>query len=532
VDSNIITLSLNKKPVSNFVLGVRGEEKNSSTTPKGDDVEDLLDLEVIKGAYDYFNTFKGLVVDMIFSFQERSNSRNYLLGRTAVDALRVIEVELNFIYQAFYTKTTIIKSWLGISFRFLSISSVVAALVVFIYERKRGCEPFDVKITYILLYGAVALEVLSIVMFIFSDYSFALIYSRNSQKISDSDSGTRTGMVTSILNTIFTWVLKLKRPKWTDHKVKKPEWFNNKHYRVLERFVLFRRWSETISAFNLISYCLHKKKKWLDWVIDKIGAKEFVEQWIYEKKMPMLQMLWIFIFTELKRKAGDADDVETIQRICTSRGEWVIQEGDLSRKDLNKLMRYVERNEVTFDECLILWHIATDLLFYEEEDGNQETEEGQNENDGEKQKKKEEQNENDGEKQKKKEGQTENDDEKKKNENEVQDLEQGKHDDGEGGHIELQHFSKLLSDYMLYLLIMQPTMMSAVSGIGQKRFQDTCKEATNFFSKRKSIAAGEKIMNEQLNKRKNNGSPTSNSFISLVGEKTKDLWEKLKKVII
>ncbi|KAK7333524.1 hypothetical protein VNO80_30299 [Phaseolus coccineus] len=455
--------------------------KSQPHIPKSDEMADLSDLDVMKGAYDHFNTFKGLVVDMIFNFQERRDSRNYLLGQTAVDALRVIEVELNFIYQSFYTKTTIIESWLGLSFRFVSISSVVAALVVFIYEEKRGCEPFDVKVTYILLYGAVALEVLSIVMFFFSDYSFALIYSRNSQKIRDSYCGTRTGMVTSKVVTIFSRVLMFKRPKWTEHKVNKPEWFKNKSYKVLERFVLLRRWSETISGFNLISYCLHKKKSWLDWVIDKIGAEEFVEQWMYEKNMPMLQRLWIFIFTELKRKSGDADDVETIQRICSSRGEWVIQEGDLSREDQNKLMRYVERNEVTFDECLILWHIATDLLFYANEKQN------------------------------------ENDDEQKQKTKNAQDLEQGNHDD-EDGDIQLRHFSKLLSDYMLYLLIRQPTMMSVVSVTVQKRFHDTCKVATNFFRKRK--------MNEQRD-RKNKRRPTSNSFRSLA----KDMCEKLREFI-
>ncbi|KAF5444867.1 hypothetical protein F2P56_033964 [Juglans regia] len=47
-----------------------------------------------------------------------------------------------------------------------------------------------------------------------------------------------------------------------------------------------------------------------------------------------------------------------------------------------------------------------------------------------------------------------------------------------------REFSKLLSDYMLYLLVMQPTMMSAVAGIGEIRFRDTCAEAEKFFSRR------------------------------------------------
>ncbi|XP_028105117.1 uncharacterized protein LOC114304159 [Camellia sinensis] len=48
-----------------------------------------------------------------------------------------------------------------------------------------------------------------------------------------------------------------------------------------------------------------------------------------------------------------------------------------------------------------------------------------------------------------------------------------------------RELSKLLSNYMLYLLIMQATMMSTVAGIGQIRFRDTCAEAKKFFRGRK-----------------------------------------------
>ncbi|KAL7186395.1 hypothetical protein ACSBR2_028191 [Camellia fascicularis] len=44
----------------------------------------------------------------------------------------------------------------------------------------------------------------------------------------------------------------------------------------------------------------------------------------------------------------------------------------------------------------------------------------------------------------------------------------------------------ILSQYLLYLLVMRPTMMSAVLGIGQIRFQDTCAEAKKFFQKGQS----------------------------------------------
>ncbi|KAK6132742.1 hypothetical protein DH2020_033547 [Rehmannia glutinosa] len=47
---------------------------------------------------------------------------------------------------------------------------------------------------------------------------------------------------------------------------------------------------------------------------------------------------------------------------------------------------------------------------------------------------------------------------------------------------------KILSDYMLYLLVMRPTMMSEVAGISQIRFQDTCAEAMRFFHGGKSMS--------------------------------------------
>ncbi|KAK7387074.1 hypothetical protein VNO78_27570 [Psophocarpus tetragonolobus] len=587
---------------------------------KENEIEKLSDVEVVKGAYDYFNTYKGLVVDMIFSFQERSNSRSYLLKLTAMDALRVIEVEINFIYQAFYTKASIVTNLVGFSFRFVSVASVVAALVLFIFYHKRDCHHFDVKVTYTLLYGAVALDVVSLFMLIFSDHTFASIYSFISQKFIDSESGTEKSTVDSILSRF----LKLKRPRWIEQEIKNPTWLQNSKYKILHRWVLFRRWSESMSGFNLVSYCLQRKIKWVDKVIDYIGAKEIVERWKYEKKYPMLQRLWIFIFTELERKSGDADDVETIQRICSSRGEWVIQEGDLERKDLDKLMRYVERNNVTFDECLMLWHIATDLLFYDEKASHnvqKMNEDARDKDKGDGGKKKNEdgldlekgvgsvdehkENENaqdndkgnsgDDELKKNENGQDNDkgisrDDELKKNEND-RDNDKGissddarDKDKGDGGekknedclhlekgvgsvehkenenaqdndkgnsgddelkknengrdndkgissdeHIrknenardngkrsvenkfvpksdfkdeELRDFSKLLSDYLLYLIIMQPDMMSAVRGIAQIRFQDTCAEATNFFNKRQMMEEGERKMDEQVKRRR------------------------------
>ncbi|KAJ8763405.1 hypothetical protein K2173_002288 [Erythroxylum novogranatense] len=153
-------------------------------------------------------------------------------------------------------------------------------------------------------------------------------------------------------------------------------------------------------------------------------------------------------FNELQRKSQFADDLETAKRICSGRGEWIIQENDSkdknrveqepedkdSEKDHPDLMPYVV--DVSYDERLLLWHIATELLY------NIET----------------------------------------------------------SDHVNKERlFSKILSDYMLYLLIVQPGMMTYVAGIGKIRYRDTCAEAERFI-KRRSLgskdlkAACEKIL--------------------------------------
>jgi hypothetical protein len=95
-------------------------------------------------------------------------------------------------------------------------------------------------------------------------------------------------------------------------------------------------------------------------------------------------------------------------------------------------MRYIV--DVDYDQSLILWHIATDLCYHKKSDTDNQSDEESDSR---------------------------------------------------------REFCKILSDYMLYLLIMQPTMMSAVAGIGEIRFRDTCAEAKEFFT-RKEPTVGRK----------------------------------------
>lgn len=354
-------------------------------------------LEVVQYAYRFFETFKGLVVNLIFSFRERNQSRDFFLKRTAKDAFDVVEVELNFFYEVLYTKLTVVYSNVGYICRLFCLGSVVAALVLFHSLDKNDFEEFDVEITYTLLIGALALDGIAFLMLIFSDWTIVAL-----DRSPDNNPE-------KLLSRILTKLLKLKTRRWFKESCLE-----------LPLGVVARRWSENVASYNLIHYCLHERSNFRETIYSYLGILAFINEVIYVDRERISDELKVFIFKELKTKSEMADDLETSKEICSSRGDWVLRiEG------CSILLPYIV--DVDYDESLLLWHIATELCYNDE-------------------------------------------------------LEKNKGDLKDNNN---RDFAKLLSDYMLYLLVMQPNMMSAVGGIGQIRFRDTCAEAKKFFSREK-----------------------------------------------
>ncbi|KAK3200289.1 hypothetical protein Dsin_023704 [Dipteronia sinensis] len=150
----------------------------------------------------------GLIVDLIFSFHERDESRDFFGKLRQEDALRVIEVELNFIYEVFYTKIQVVRFVTGHISRFVSFSLVVVAFSLFHFKvKKNNFDHFDVKITYALFWGAIGLDTVSFFMLIFSDWTFAAL------RISSNDSKLLRKIKSSVAS-VLSWFLIFKKPRW------------------------------------------------------------------------------------------------------------------------------------------------------------------------------------------------------------------------------------------------------------------------------------------------------------------------------
>ncbi|KAI8028549.1 hypothetical protein LOK49_LG02G00974 [Camellia lanceoleosa] len=113
-------------------------------------------------------------------------------------------------------------------------------------------------------------------------------------------------------------------------------------------------------------------------------------------------------------KSEIAENVETATKVCSQRGDWA-----LMQSSCNNQLKW-SLGQVEYGKSLLLWHIATDLYYYNND----------------------------------------------------------RLDDDE-----LQ-FCKTISDYMLYLLLMKPTMMVPVVGNWRQVFWDTTAEAKRLFHKR------------------------------------------------
>ncbi|XP_030955815.1 uncharacterized protein LOC115977925 [Quercus lobata] len=429
-------------------------------------------------AYSFFNTFKRLFVDLILSFHDRDKSRSYFQNLTSSEtAFEVVEIELGFAYDVFYTKAPIISTFLGCIFRFITSSFTIIVFVFFLIIEKHNHPQVDLIITYILLVGAILLEFYAVILLLSSDWTklwlsehepqFSQIkrcfQSMISRPIScfepivsplvscfQSKVSPLIFCFKSKVSPLISWFQSKISPLISCFKSKVSSLiscFQSKVSRlmipcfrhVISEVVSFlfpsnkKRWSNSIPQFNLLSFslkdkpvpCLDDKPELFQKIVrhSPIYYKTFEKSW-YTYRCETSPKLKGWIFQHFLKKSEVAtstkkpDDNNT-SSLCSARGNLVF------KNYIEKYERSLSFNwttEVEFDQSILIWHIATDLCYHS----------------------------------------------------------------GGGENLAAENsshkWSKNLSDYMLYLLVMCPFLLPI--GIGMIRFQDTCEEAKHFFQEK------------------------------------------------
>ncbi|KAL3752845.1 hypothetical protein ACJRO7_000273 [Eucalyptus globulus] len=385
---------------------------------------------LVRHAYKFFRINKVFLGDLIFTSVQCEMSRIYFHKVSAVDALRVISIELQFMYEKLYTKAPVIRSKWSYIFRFISFTNIVVALVMFNHLKKHPLHKLDVKITDSLLFGGIVLDVIALFMLISSDWIVARIMGRN----------PRSSTLNSIFHMVLSTVDHLRKPRFTPCEAEPNA---SVAYEMLDTPFIFERWSESISACNLLSISLKegprkiykRNRGWgiialskicsfplkiinLILLVEEAIAKACAHDKIYPRllntkfmsKNPFIKELWVFIFDEVKRKSKKLDNLEEVREIFEARGDMFLKSG-LEGINCNNLLVYV--TELNYDDGIIIWHIATEIWYNKE-----------------------------------------------------------KQAVGDGK----REFSKILSDYMLYLMLHQFNVMSAVASFAHITLWDILDE--------------------------------------------------------
>ncbi|KAI4312919.1 hypothetical protein MLD38_037707 [Melastoma candidum] len=125
----------------------------------------------IKTAFHYFQIFKSLVVDMMPEHSLWLESRDCFLNKDARATFEILKTELKFFYEVFYTKVLAANSAWGVLIRSLAFYNVLVALIMFCLIKKAGIHGVDVRITYSLLAGVIALDSVSEILLVESNWS-------------------------------------------------------------------------------------------------------------------------------------------------------------------------------------------------------------------------------------------------------------------------------------------------------------------------------------------------------------------------
>ncbi|CAH8389427.1 unnamed protein product, partial [Eruca vesicaria subsp. sativa] len=386
----------------------KGREGNTPVKPN----DDLTNLQVVQYAFKYFNIFKGLIVDLIFTNKQRDESRKFFDSLSPEEALGIIEVELSLIYESLFTKAEILHNLTGSVFRVIALACLVSSLCLFTLKNEaKYYDGFDVALTYALLLCGIALDSIALLTFCVSDWTIATLRSLKE----DPDEKDPWAWGDGFLN----WILGFRTIRWKGcecfvdgHEVTK------KRHEVLDGNCMFRRWSEYVHAYNLIGYCLKIRPKrihptkgllhcfttpcsfgtrqFCNWihrtlsnlcncncsnrpvnfirqqfvrlinkVLETFDLKELVEELRFTNSDRLTKELWRFIFEQVKHKHRFAEDPESATSISSARGDWTLNETSSKTTeggpDHAKLLTYV--TEKDYDQSILIWHIATELLY-------------------------------------------------------------------------------------------------------------------------------------------------------------------------
>ncbi|XP_017978463.1 PREDICTED: uncharacterized protein LOC18596245 [Theobroma cacao] len=294
------------------------------------------EAEYLHQAYLSFKMFVPLFSGLKLRFYKKLNDIFTLQkSMSAKEAFMLVDIELEFLYDMLYTKTSILNSVTGLILLSISLLSCISGFIAFsVFISKRPYPRVDVAITYLLLVVAIIADTLALVTQLFSKW------------------------------TVRQWTKPggKKLPKCVD--------------RVINRWLKHRKKGKGITSMaqsSLLKYCLKSKATTISTVANKLRLGNTVlEKSLHQLDQNWRRPDWIdvdlelkdFIFLHLKEKRTQYEqkqfDFKSLSCLLNG-GAYEL----LHSKELHEEVGW-SLKDLEFTHSLLIWHIATDILYYDQ----------------------------------------------------------------------------------------------------------------------------------------------------------------------
>ncbi|XBI13981.1 hypothetical protein VPH35_140633 [Triticum aestivum] len=236
---------------------------------------------------------------------------------SAAEVYKVVEMQLSLMHDVFYTKTPVMHNWHGLCIRITSLVATVIALLLFQlsgdHKNLYKGRTLDVAVTYVLLVGAVILEITSVLRVMFSSGTYVLL----------------KGWSSPVWYLLARVVASLRR------LVHAAEWRRR------------RCWSRSMGQHNMIQLCARSKASRRSKVARWIGVEDSWNMLSYSTSIPVsafIEQLMVKQLLKLRNNGWSPDEI-------------IMAEG---REALQRWGLY-GRLDWSVEESIVVWHLATDL---------------------------------------------------------------------------------------------------------------------------------------------------------------------------
>ncbi|XP_066350383.1 uncharacterized protein [Miscanthus floridulus] len=298
-----------------------------------------LDAEdVLMAAHGLLDVCKGLFIGL------RSLQRPYLgqvvqsfnlCGR--LDML--MEMELSLMYDIMYTKAVVIHTWYGFCIRIIAPVATVVAFVLFQVSSKDGHSRHDVVISYVLLVGALVLEMASLVRAVGSTWTRVWLYDK---------------------------MMKQEEAQAADTANSYSKWRFFHDELVLFRHMVGaarnRRWSGSVGQYNLLLSCArdrgepHGKLRRIMRLVKDLWRGNQHQSWSAEVSGSTKES----VLSEVLRIVGKGRHDGGNGNVGAFPGLVTLKEFGLT----DHLGWSVQ--DIGFEDSIIAWHIASDICMFKD----------------------------------------------------------------------------------------------------------------------------------------------------------------------